>query len=70
MIAGDSWNAIMYQTMENTSSASAVFFVALIVLGEVMVQTSSYDKNTSTKERQAEILWRIGNPGVIVLNIV
>lgn len=35
MIAGDSWNTIMYRTMENTSSVSAVFFVALIVLGEV-----------------------------------
>ncbi|CAM9454155.1 unnamed protein product, partial [Laminaria digitata] len=34
VIAGDSWNTIMYRTMENTSSVSAVFFVALIVLGE------------------------------------
>ncbi|CAM9416805.1 unnamed protein product, partial [Scytosiphon promiscuus] len=34
VIAGDSWNAIMYRTMENTSAISALFFVALIVLGE------------------------------------
>lgn len=35
VIAGDSWNTIMYRTMENTTAVSALFFVALIVLGEV-----------------------------------
>ncbi|CAN0478391.1 unnamed protein product, partial [Ectocarpus sp. 12 AP-2014] len=34
VIAGDSWNTIMYRTMENTTAVSALFFVALIVLGE------------------------------------
>ena len=40
VIAGDSWNTIMYRTMENTSSVSAVFFVALIVLGEVCMPSA------------------------------
>lgn len=35
VIAGDSWNTIMYRTMENTNAVSSLFFVALIVLGEV-----------------------------------
>lgn len=35
VIAGDSWNTIMYRTMENTTAVSSLFFVALIVLGEV-----------------------------------
>ncbi|CAM9490330.1 unnamed protein product [Ectocarpus fasciculatus] len=34
VIAGDSWNTIMYRTMENTTAVSSLFFVALIVLGE------------------------------------
>lgn len=42
MIAGDSWNAVMYRTMENTSPIAALFFVALVVLGEVSVKMVDY----------------------------
>lgn len=35
VVAGDDWVSIMYRTMEATSRFSAVFFVALIVLGQV-----------------------------------
>lgn len=36
VIAGDDWTTIMYRTMEATNEFSAVFFVALIVLGQVL----------------------------------